>query len=708
MRRSLLWAGLLSLSCGLAMAQPPPSPAMAFETPGLWHSAAPELFSEFKEEETWAVRHLPLAKLDAGVQLVTDRVKQGASAGRWADHPRFPTISTADIPHDWSACKSLSCWAYSDVATGELVTLAARSDSPQTPWLDYYLYTFAVDWTGWRKLTVNLSDFTPYEQPAGWQQVDALCCFTKIFDRQPNPYTVLTLDDLHLGAEAVPSDPAPWMAPLTPAGRLAPHGQAPAFDPTILNHPYAELRTKAQAPVQVLPYYQAERALFGYYPRFNPGPVSFDPQGKPVLQYGCGLLQTLGADGKWQVRDLLTEVIEPYAREQMGYQALEPTDNGSGNETTIRWDRDGGTYVLVNISERNNDWKTRKALLLYSPDGMETWQVYLLPEYVVRFEKFVGHNPDCLNRPPLILLSHYLSPTKIYLLAPEKRPDGTLALPEPVLLAEDGVTLAPHSGESNQALTHGDTVFLIYGRLTILPGHTKEDGVPSYARTYNFKTKQLSEPVLVGFGGRNAEDGHNWPGFVADSRGVLHAVINGHHDPFVYTHSLQPWDITTWSAPEKVAAGTSYAGLVCDGQDTLYTVTRHSDPGYYFKLSLHRKPAGQPWQAPQPLVIPYKPYYHVYYHKLTLDPVRQRLFLCYWAQTASLCIYRDEFYAARYMWPDREKSFLTGNPNLPLGSFQKKPAKYEFYAAPPSELALMVSDDRGASWRLATTEDFQR
>jgi hypothetical protein len=151
-------------------------------------------------------------------------------------------------------------------------------------------------------------------------------------------------------------------------------------------------------------------------------------------------------------------------------------------------------------------------------------------------------------------------------------------------------------------------------------------------------------------------------------------------------------------------------GPPCSPQDPpeIKTPISHAEPGYYFRLSLHRKLAGKPWEEPQYLVLPYKPYYHVYYHKLTLDPVRQRLFLCYWAQTASLCLFRDEYYAAVYMWPDREKPFLTGNPELPTGSLDtKQPAKYQFYGAPPSELCVMLSDDQGKTWRLATTEDFR-
>lgn len=707
MRMPVLLLVLLLAPVWAALAQPAPTPAMGFEGPGAWLSVAPELFSEFKEEEIWAIRHTTLAELNSGVTQSTAQVKQGQFSGRWGDHPRFPTIHTADIPNDWSAVKSLRLWVHSEAATGELVTLAALSNSPQTPWKDYFLYTFAVDWTGWRELKVALADFEPYEQPAGWQTVEALYFFTKIFDRQPNPYTVLHLDDLRLSAEAVVSDPAPWQAAPARAGRLPIRTQAPAFDPAVVNHPWPEVRQRPRTPFQIMPYFKAERALFGYYPKYHPGFVSFDPQGKAYLQYCAGIIQTLGPDGRWQVRNLLEEVVEPYAREQMGYTSLEPSDFGSGNETAIRWDRDGGMHLLVNISETNTNWRSRKALLLYSPDGMKTWQTYLLPEYVVRFEKFVGHNPDCLNRPPVILLSHYLSPTQIYLMAPEKRADGTLLIPEPVLLAEDGVALAPHSGESNQALTHGDEVIVTYGRITILPGRTQEDGVPAFVRSYDLKTKQLSEPVLIGFGGKNSKDDHNWPGVAVDSRGIIHAVINGHHDPFTYVHSLRPWDISAWSEPEKVAAGTSYAGLLCDGQDNLQTVTRHSDPGYYFRLSLHRKPPGMPWEAPRNLVVPYKPYYHVYYHKLTLDPVRQRLFLCYWSQTAALCLFRDEFYAAVHTWPDREKRFVQGNANLPQGSYLAKPAKYEFYSAPASELTVLVSEDQGESWRLAETPDFR-
>ena len=50
---------------------------------------------------------------------------------------------------------------------------------------------------------------------------------------------------------------------------------------------------------------------------------------------------------------------------------------------------------------------------------------------------------------------------------------------------------------------------------------------------------------------------------------------------------------------------------------------------------------------------------------------------------------------------------LTGNPVLPLGSYKHEPRKYQFYTAPPSELTVILSEDQGKTWRLATTEDFR-
>lgn len=691
---------------------------MDFETAGAWKSA-PDLLQHFEEDELVLTKHTTYKALATGITPSDEFVKQGEYSGRWADHPRFPTIHATDVPENFSLADGMSVWIYSEAATGERVTLAILSDGEETRWRDFYLHTFVVNWTGWKQLRIPFSAFETYEQPAGWDQVGRIYFFTRIFNRQPNPYTVLYLDDMRL--EAKITDPqllAP--APEEDDIPLPYETEVPDFDPTFLNHSYPEVRPgeQVEVPIQYMPYFQAERALFGYYPRFQPGPVSFSPEGTPYIQYAGFIIETVDEEGQWHYTNLLKEVIEPYARKELDFEVLKINGRGQGNETAIRFDGDGDAYMLVSISDATGDWKTRTGLLLHSTDGMKTWDVYPLPKrtdtehdvrfYMARFEKYAGHNEDRLNRPPVILLSVYHAPTTTYITVPEKGSDGTLDIPGPVKIAEEAMPFIPHSGEANQAITHDGKVYITYGQVKILPGHSKEEGAPAYAVVYDIESRTLSEPVLIGFGGRNAEDAHNWPALAVDSEGILHVVINGHHDPFRYTHSKRPWDISEWTEPVEVAQGTSYAGLVCDSNDVLYTVTRNSHPGYYFRLSMHRKQPGEPWEEPQHLTIPYKPYYKIWYHKLTIDPATDRLFLSYFSQSGSICVFKDSYLAYIYTWPDREKNFLnTEDSPIPQGTCFVEPRKYEFYQPPPSEMTTLVSGDGGDSWHLATTPDFE-
>jgi hypothetical protein len=93
-----------------------------------------------------------------------------------------------------------------------------------------------------------------------------------------------------------------------------------------------------------------------------------------------------------------------------------------------------------------------------------------------------------------------------------------------------------------------------------------------------------------------------------------------------------------------------------------------------------------------------------------IDPKTDRLFLSYWAQSTSVCLFRDEYRAYLDIWPHREQAFLSEEKGakLPNGTYCcGEPRNYEFYSAPPSEPAILVSDDHGDTWHLATTADFR-
>ena len=136
--------------------------------------------------------------------------------------------------------------------------------------------------------------------------------------------------------------------------------------------------------------------------------------------------------------------------------------------------------------------------------------------------------------------------------------------------------------------------------------------------------------------------------------------------------------------------------------DTLYVVTCCSRRGYYFELALHRKKAGQGWESENYLVTPFTAMYRLWVHKMTLDTVRNRLFLSYYSQGGGLFhLNLPKYEAYMNIWPDDEQEFLAyaGGPPTPTGGSIS-------YLPIPREMTTIVSDDGGDTWRLAVTADF--
>ena len=113
-------------------------------------------------------------------------------------------------------------------------------------------------------------------------------------------------------------------------------------------------------------------------------------------------------------------------------------------------------------------------------------------------------------------------------------------------------------------------------------------------------------------------------------------------------------------------------GLVCDRNDTLHLVFRlwqqrpeRFPSGSAACLAHMTKPAGQPWSAPQPVILAPFTDYSVFYHRLTIDR-RGRLFLSYdtWS---TYWFYRTDHLGGRR--------------------------------------ALLASDDAGKTWKLASGAD---
>ena len=799
--------GFFCLTVPAAEVAEPAAAILNFESSDAWHSVPLELPALMAEhgvteedlwcnqelrDDAWHLERTSLAQLDQGLRITGDKVKQGESAGRWRHLERFPTVAARLPQLDWSEFNRITVEVYADQATGDLITLGLRSDNARTPHRDFFTASFPVDFRGWKTVRLPFADFGTIGSPVGWQQIDAVYFFAKADGRHPNPYTALFLDAIRPeraeAQAAVTTDPEP-----VPRYRLKFQDQPMP----VLNHGFperAEPEDGAIAGADFIThqhYLRKERALYKYYPRFNPGYVSFDPANRAYVFSG-DRVQFLDDDGDWQTVKL-RPAIQRWAQEQ-GYYGIQNNWGGQGSDPYVRFDAGGDAYILVQYEpyDENGDfisWKLRGALLLHSRDDMKTFDAYKLPGRQATFEKLDGNNQDCLKRPPVILLGDYKyfgnADQDGYLLLPEKKGDGTLDLTHKVKYAENCLGVGYHSGDGNIALTANGKVFIAFGWCPRARAHRKlrdrlaadgkewtvanlgdtplgaslpdipadhpglelsyryrihrertseypmaysRNGVPTFVVAYDLETRTLSDPVYVGSGGGSI-DAHNWPAITIDPQGFLHVIINGHHNPVVYTRSLQPFDHASgWTDPEYVFPGQctpmlSYATLTCDRQGTLYTVHRSSTDVYNNRLSLYRRKAGQDWERERTLVAPDKRLYRVWYQRMSYSPAADKLFLTYFASGGLSFMPRDYYEFALFQRPElelrmplrkrknagRESGKKAGVPGTPMGlhedPYWDSWTVGSMFRPFPSEICTLVSDDGGETWRLAVTPD---
>lgn len=736
-----------------------PAEVMNFSAPGAWLTAPVELLDSMPEGEMWSAKSRfgndPGKRIEAKTmrELATG-ARPEAGGLRWNRHPMYPTLHAAQVPADWSRQPAVSLKLTSKEATGETVWLAFSADSKQTPYRDFYRFPFAVNFTGEKTITVSRDKFETVGEPAGWDKVDGAWFFTKVAGAQPHPATDLTLKELRPAAEPDNSAEFP--------GEIRQEKDADGFvfkmnkreyQRAYLNHPYPETRGEqpVHAPYAHQYYQAAERALFDYCPDFLPGFVSYGPDGRGYIHSG-DLVQFRGEDGKWQYTDLVP-ILKQWAKEQ-GWPGLQLSWGQSLGEKAIRYDNDGDFYLLVPVEKldadgKNVDWHTRTTLLLHSRDRMRSFEVHRLPGRLATFEKLDGHNRDCLKRPPVILLGDYSyfrdADPAGYLLTPSKKADGSLDLGKPVKYAEFAISPDQHSGGGNLAITRGDKVFIVFGvasvnaiamqdvkgaKQTVMPpippdhpglklsyqqqrsGKTfteySKNGTPTFIIEYDLKTGRLGEPRYLLSGGAH-DDGHNWPAITADSRGILHVIANGHHNPVAYTHSLEPDNpYGPWSAPEYVKPGKStpflsYATLNCDKNDTLYTIHRSTTDVYNNHLGLYVKPAGQPWQGEEVLVTPYRYMYKVWGHKAIYNPATGGITLGFYSHSSMKQLMLDQYWFDIFQYPDEEKAYRGGKSDigLPEGN------KCKMYVGPAAELTLLTFDPDTKQWKLTVGKDLK-
>ncbi len=541
---------------------------------------------EFSSRD-WVLHHKLLADFDRGIQN-----------GFWRDMHRNPTIAMT-ASYNWSACRAVRVTLESEVKSNNIITLAFRSDNSKGR--GYYCFEIPLDFIGEKKFELEFANAKTINRPAGWHAVSGIYLFSKANGHRPNPYASMRIKEIEpLAGEAKTPVTSPELFQIAFPDRPTPN----------LNHSWPEDQTSGAVVssnkfITYQHHGRSERDLFAYYPRFNPGYVSFSPEGKSYIAAG-ELIQWLDANGNWQAFSLRPH-LEKWAREK-GYAGVYYNWGSQGSDPAIRFDRQGNIYILAQLEalDKNGkryDWRTRSAVLFFSPDHFKTVSFYQLPLPIASFEKIDGNNQAALERPPVVMLSSYSyfnqGYTGLKFVVPSLSGDG-LRIGEPVEIAETAIGCNYHSGDGNIVLSSRDKLFIIWGwlienwpnneRCSKLLGELKgkpwtvdnlaktsrggslpksfpgtdaparnlkfdsqyhypfhsrflpvdsSNGVPTFITEYDLKTGQKSAPVYLGSAGSGL-DGHNWGAISFDPQGYLEVLINGHHNPPQYTRSKKP------------------------------------------------------------------------------------------------------------------------------------------------------------------------
>jgi len=249
-------------------------------------------------------------------------------------------------------------------------------------------------------------------------------------------------------------------------------------------------------------------------------------------------------------------------------------------------------------------------------------------------EFFSGNNE--ISGPPVILAKtphesvfEYASRTTLSLITCNYSYIG-LFCNSPVNITNNSFGANTQTGGGPITVTKGDKVFIVWGEVTKydIP-YGAFNGAPVYTAMYDCSDSTLHGPVYLGNTTRPPNDVHNTPVICIDSKGYLNVVFGSHGYPFLYTKSLQPFDINSgWTTPNVTwdrvkedgnLSSQSYGGLLCGEDDYLHLFYRAEIPGSANQGLYYQRKNATSWETPKLLVNPPVGPYSIYYHKSSMD-----------------------------------------------------------------------------------------
>ncbi|MBM3127410.1 MAG: hypothetical protein FJ009_02100 [Chloroflexi bacterium] len=183
----------------------------------IWQGYSQSTETQVKPGETPPAGYINVAKWHAkytdrwvkpmaGFVASKEQVKEGQASGKWENTVENDRLVAIEIPHDWSAYKYLTFWAYSVTANKAAIELVAYSEPERAAEDNYYKLEVVIDWSGWRKFEIPLREFSATRNPVGWHKIDYIKIASSGWSHNPNPTTVLYFDAMKLSNERTESE----------------------------------------------------------------------------------------------------------------------------------------------------------------------------------------------------------------------------------------------------------------------------------------------------------------------------------------------------------------------------------------------------------------------------------------------------------------------------------------------------------------------
>ena len=439
---------------------------------------------------------------------------------------------------------------------------------------------------------------------------------------------------------------------------------------------------------------------YGYAPDYPLNIPSFDSLNRPFVRSRTASQHVTRSvldlkDGRWVASSLIKTVRKTFP-------TFTNTVNAGGYVSErVETDSHGRAYTLIEIRVRGGRYYN---VLLYSLDGCRTWRLVKLPfggkrklydgrdNGTAEMEQYAGWNVGA--RPPLVALwrpvadwpGKRASRNVLYVLKPYFA-GRRLRLRSPTLVSSRFIGQTYGAGGSSFAASTYRTSYIVWPEVA----RAGQSGTPTYVRSFDHASRTMGKRVLLAVA-RPRNDDHDDPGIVRDGDGYLHVVTGAHNAPFLYTHSLAPFDAGAWTPPEQILTGgyvpagadlpgtarQTYVSLACLPDNSLVAVFRQTrcgidldfDGAQYDALSSQRRsPEGEWGEAERVACCADRPGYANYHQKLTVDRLGR--------------LYLSVSYFNPYDYPRDERA---------SNRFRHR--------------MLLISKDGGAGWDFATNEDF--